>query len=476
MTKMRVVSRGALALVSAALVATASLVACNAAKEPQQQKGAVRLSVGALTARSDVTRIAIDVTPANVQADLTYDPVEGTFAGVVLVQSGLQTFTATAYSGQNAVGTGTVTANVLPFETSLVSITIFDTTGAPSVPDHGPVILSLVVSKLVAQVDDSVSMSVVAADPDGDPLTYRWTNSCQNGASGVFTADGFADTKWSNSAAGACSISIEVQSKDLTAKRTFHILVYPAGADASRVDISGNYIRQPVINSVVVYSGYYGYNTTCAVYRDSTNATCQETASPLAQMNVSFSYNSEFSDGGVQQASTSLVDDCGGSASLMYYYPGQASYAWRAPPASALCMITATVSHDGLSDQFPVALLISGCADDSFEPNDSVDRTSWLYLSWGPQTMGGLYATDEDWFSFYKPDGFRRVSVSDPNLSLELYSDFGSLLASGTSAIDYPGNPYTTYRLRIVPNASTECGPAYELQFDSASGFPDAGF
>jgi hypothetical protein len=98
-----------------AAVLGCALVACGAGSPSQHNPlriGSVSTVVKALTSRGTLTRVSVTLAPANVTQGLTYNAIDGTFTGTLVVPVGSQTVAATAYIGTTVVGTGSALVTV----------------------------------------------------------------------------------------------------------------------------------------------------------------------------------------------------------------------------------------------------------------------------------------------------------------------------------------------------------------------------
>jgi hypothetical protein len=197
----------------------ALLAACGAGSGPEQ--GRIATTVAAITLPSAVTRVHVAVAPDGSSADLARDE-SGSFSGLLVVGTGAQTITATAYTGDAAVGTGSADVTVEPAEETSVYLRIVDTTGAAPVPDHGPVITSFVIPQPVT-LGRSYALTATAVEPDGEPLAYTWSSSC----GGVFAAGDTPSATWTPFAPGPCTLTLAVTSNGLVDRGSAQVVVFP---------------------------------------------------------------------------------------------------------------------------------------------------------------------------------------------------------------------------------------------------------
>jgi hypothetical protein len=439
----------------------AALAACSGGQKAPAG-GKVAAVVRAVS-QSSVVRVNVSIQPANVSQDLTRDTFTGNFTGTLITPVGPQTVTATAYDASNAVvGSGSVSVVVTLGGTVNAFLKILDTTGPPPAPDHGPIVTSLVASNTGPSAGEAVTLTATAIDPDGDPMTYAWSQDC---TSGVFSATAGPSTTWSSPVAGACKLTVTVTSKGLVDAVSANVVVFPAGGGQGAVAVNGVFVEQPVINFVSVSDagGGYFYGT---LYRTG-DATLRTPVAPRQRLNFSIdSYSS-----GTEVVSYGLSDDCGGTITGGYGW-----WQWTAPAKAGLCMVTASKSVDGLSDSFPVAVYVSGCALDQYEHNDSAMQAATL-MSTGPGfSATGLTANDDDWFRAWVTNpGDPTVTVSinsQASLSVDLVAADGlTVLASGTNLVTANLGPNYNYYVHVKPPALAPgtCGPTYDLAIMSGS-------
>jgi hypothetical protein len=421
--------------------------------------GGSRVSVSvALTQQAD--RVEVQVTPANVTLDLTKSGTN-TFVGTLTLPVGQQTIRATAYFGGSPVGEGEVTVNVVAGANPAVYLKIYDATGPAPTPDHGPIITSIVISKTTPVVNESVTFTATAIDPDGEPLTYEWAQSC---ASGHFGTPTQATTTWYSDAPAGCDITITVRSNGLSTSTFFHLTV--SAPLTGSLPLSVEFVPNPRITSVALSNG----SEWCSVSRTGpSGASCPGTMYPSQGVTVYVYFN-----GG--EATSQLLDNCGGSASLIASASGVASFQWTAPPFMAYpCILTPTVTVGPLSDSLPVALAIAACMDDTDEPNDDYQHPTPLVFSI-PEEVSlrtGLFANDEDWYSLDTAGDIAalRVTLTTADaIPLELYTSPGNaFFAAGVNKIVAAVTPNTSYLLHVLPGAMAApptCGSAYDLKVE----------
>jgi hypothetical protein len=354
-----------------------------------------------------------------------------------------------------------ITANA----TASVYIRILDSTGPAPVPDHGPVITSLTASKTNPGAGEAVALAVTAVDVDGDPLTYAWSQDCE---SGEFTAADEESTSWSSAVAGVCTLTVAVASNDLAVERSVSIVVFDNVPATGAVSVSGEYLPNPTINVVYLESST-GY---CFVERTGANATCSLTVRPSDLLIDRSMIVLDWSESNAS-ASVSLSDDCGGTlvSGPVADCSNCDSFAlsWRAPPTPAVCVLTARVTRDAMTDEFPIVVNVAGCVDDAYEENETSGTATQVR---GSAPVGDLYAHDVDWYWFTASGASATVSLTTTDvIPVALYAADGTLVASGTNGLGpttvTSGNPY--YVRASAGAAAASCGSGYALQIDGAA-------
>ncbi len=369
------------------LVMVLTLAACQPNEARQQSnEGEAQVTVRGLSAYA-IDRMVITAQPANVT--LTLDSAgNGAFTGRLLLPAGDQTLTAQGYSsyyvpdsgvsdggyadagssldagpssdgggpsGGALVATGSVTVTIVAGTSTAVTLRIYDITPPPSQGDIGPLIRSLKSSKTDITTAGSTLLEVDAVDLDGDALSYAWSSSCP---SGFFTNPFSASTSWSSSSPGVCRISVTVSSRGQSVTEMIEVTVFSAPVDGGPVEgsiqVNGEYIARPVINSISVSGPTGGY-----VYRTAPNAT-------LPNMQPGVTYYVEMQvDYGTRFGTfeNSLESDCGGTWTRSWDSCGSggncnSSFNWTTPPVGTVCKLTARAANSPLTDSFSVGVVI----------------------------------------------------------------------------------------------------------------------
>ncbi|ABS26072.1 PKD domain containing protein [Anaeromyxobacter sp. Fw109-5] len=466
-----------LAVACSALVA----LACGSRKS-ELPSPSVNIRVQAATATTTLSRVEIEIQPANIVSNLTLN-TDGSFGGAISVPAGTHSFTARAYTGtppyEVLVGTGTTEATITAGNSTLVVIKILDDTGPLPGGDHGPIITSLAISDLGPFVAEAITLTAAAVDPDADAVTFSWTQS--EGCSGTFSSPASATTQWSATTAGACTLTLTVSSRSLTDTISLVIVV----SDLGTANISGYFVPNPsFVNVAVANRRNPNPSNVCNVRRVGANWSC-EIDWPTGQ-DLQIEYLAHV---GTQPSDpdASLSIDCGGTETSQaapqtellptapdgHYWR---LFYWTAPSSPTVCMLTARLVNEGLTDTMTVAVNIVEpiCRDDMRETDNTLANAAWGYtpVPTAPTTTIEAVPNDEDWMyvigTHMDFTGLTVVS-SNAGLSVELWAmNAGSgeeRIAFGTGRAEVSGRaPGTNYWVRVVPDpAATGCALPYYL-------------
>jgi hypothetical protein len=438
-----------------ALASSAVLASCGGSKGsgPPERSPTGSAQVSALTQASGVTRIAVEVQPANVKQDLTFDAGAASFSGTLEVTAGSQTFTARAFRGAGAtetlVGSDSQTVTIRAGVTAVVRFTILDASGAAPAPGHAPIITSATASNTHPVVGEAVTLSMSAVDPDGDPISYAWRLDAA--CAGSLSDPASATTSFTGTAPGACVVSGNANANGGGAFTSFVLLI---ASNTGAADVAGVFVQQPVIDRVSVLVG----NSSMSATRS--NATIFQALAPGATVTVTLSATI----GAVADELTfSATDSCGGTTTpngTGHSGPTwSASFSWTLSTTPGTCTLSLKATNHGLVDTFPLVALVKGGAcptDDAFEPNNEISSARDLVVSGGAKTID-VVRNDDDWFTILGgPYSALTVSSADASVPLEIYrtdNGNGTLTAagSGTGSATAPAAPNTTFVVRILP-------------------------
>lgn len=453
---------------SALVLVSVAVIGCQRKVDTSPESGGrVEIRTQAFTGEWEVTRIALDVQPANVQQDLTYN-ANGSFTGSLTVPAGVQVFTARAWTGtvgsEVQVGVGSASVTVVAGQTVGVFLRLLDTTGVKPKPDFGPIILSLVASTIHPLAGQAVTLTATAVDPGGHPLTQAWTQA--GDCNGTFSSAAELATDWTPAVEGQCRVTLTVTSNGLTASESLVLFV---ATNLGTVLVDGFFVPQPIIEAVGIQNPAKGVlgSSVCEIQQSSLNASCPVDLLVGQSLEVVVvSYVGGYAD----EAAVELSSSCGGtltpkdsssSGGGMY-----STYTWVTPASGGLCELTAHVANEGMSDTFTVAVGVRSlaCADDSLEIDSSIQlSTNFGNEMWPePHTVTlTLVPNDDDWLwlAGLPPLDLLTVTSSNAAIPLEIYSltftqtdPIFAMIASGTGAASAtPVSQDSYYYIRVMP-------------------------
>jgi hypothetical protein len=199
----------------------------------------------------DISRIELTITGPGISTpivrDLSGDPATGWSAVLDNVPAGLgRTFVGRAYDGGAVIYEGIAApVTILPGETSLVSLFMQETDPPGGFFNAAPRITGLTVDAYVVAPGGSVSLSVTAVDPDGDPLTWAWSS-----AAGSFSDPAAAATQWTApEAQGSAMLRVGV-SDPSGARATLEIMM-SIGTGAGGASVTADVNSAPEILSLL---------------------------------------------------------------------------------------------------------------------------------------------------------------------------------------------------------------------------------
>ncbi len=299
-----------------------------------------------LTASTSITRVSLDVSPAGISQDLTYNASLSSFVGTLTVPVGNQTLTAKAWAGTTVVGTGIASVTVVKGQTVQASITILDNTGPATLPFHSPVITSFVIPAS-AQAGDVMSVNATAFDQDGDPITFAWSAAPSGCA--AFANAASASTTASAVTTGTCTLTVVATARGKSDTRSGNLVI---SAATGTISITGVYVPYPRITEIDLIDGT---TTLFAITRTGSDATFH---TPLVETHA---YTLTVHFDSVADGTLALSSNCGGTfvQPTLAFPATVASGTWTSPSAPGpACVVTATLTRQGLADSFPIVVIV----------------------------------------------------------------------------------------------------------------------
>jgi hypothetical protein len=308
--------------------------------------GTVVLSINGAQAMASVTTVAVSVAPAGVSADLALDQATGSFGGTLSLPAGAQVITARAFAGATLVAQGSAAVTVAGGQTLVVAITVLDVTGPEPTPDHAPILTALTASAATREVGQSVTLTATAVDVDGDPIAFAWTASpagCVTFSPTSSISLGAAATTATAALAGPCTLTVEAASRGLTDSLSAAVeILLPAVLD-------GTFVPQPVIGAVEFLAP-----ATAAVLRTDADATVRRPWASGAPVTIRFSWDAT---PWLPPSVASLSDSCGGTVRPAATTATSGTFEWT-PTGGPVCLLTAGLERQGLTDAFPIAVVV----------------------------------------------------------------------------------------------------------------------
>jgi len=298
-----------------------------------------------LTTAGQITRVTVTVTPANVTQDLTVDPQDpNKFTGNITVPVGTYTVRADAFAGSTKVGTGTAAVTVQKGAQMQALITILDTTGPIPMPDHSPVVTSLV-APASAQVGDQLGVSATAMDADADAMSFSWTAS--PAGCGSFASPSSSSTAFTASSIGTCTVSFTVTANGKSDVRSAPIEI---SAPKGSINVTVTYVPQPLVASIGFFTGS---TLVAAVTRGAADATIR------APFHKGTAYTVVLAFDPWPTGTLLLSDSCAGTIVQPVFVSNavSATATWTPTVDNGACIVTATLSRETLIDSFFVVVL-----------------------------------------------------------------------------------------------------------------------
>ena len=453
-------------------------VGCGADSVPRAR---VTINTSSLS-QQGIDRVTVQVEPAGITAELLPTATSGIFSAVLDLPAGAQTLTVTAYVGQTQVGRGVAEVTIVAGETADVTVRVIDQTGVQvPPPDAWVIIRSVNASQTEAAVGEVVELTVDAVDPNGDPITYEWSDNC-GGTS--FGSPNASTTSWTHAAAGPCDIVVRAAAGGASDSATLRITTTAGNGGAS---ITGQFVPHPEIQSILLLN-YPRLDLFCEIERSDENANCgtflsnRGWARGAQVFRVYVTLDATTADD--NERTLTFSDDCGGTT----VFSG-GNRLWQAPRDPAVCLLTATVTNaEGLRDTFSIAVEVgteaTGCIEDIFEVEDysevrGGDHNLGTLDPSRSTTLSSLYANDTDYIFFQTPSDATVTVTASEDLELSIYrreinyDDLvitihpgNTLVASGTGSVSAALQGGQDYYVAVAPANPGACDPTgYDLTF-----------
>jgi hypothetical protein len=330
-----------------AATAAALLAGCVGAESPATgDMGTVQVRlITPQVGQLELTRVSVE-SNTGASADLTRDAQTGQFTGSLLLPAGMHELTGRAFIDDDLVGVSNpVPADVQAGGVTQVMIQILDITGGNQ-PDFGPILASLS-HPTSTSAGTEVLFAASVIDPDGTPVSYDWTDDCDDS---TFTAPQAAETGWSKLTPGACRVTLVASSGGVSITNSFSVVVFQSGADQGAVEIVNEFISAPTSSLQLVAGSEQCFTTSSAA-----DASCRKVfASPeFAQVLVGI----DWANG--SPGTATLSDDCGGSVGVGVQNPSTIIAAWLPPIQGGLCRLTVRATNgQGVLGQLSMAIVV----------------------------------------------------------------------------------------------------------------------
>ncbi len=225
----------------------------------------VVVSDGALTARRSQTFTVTNTSPMITNVSVPSTATAGTavtFSATAEDADG-DPLTYTWFAGTTQIGTGGASLNWTPTAGGTYSITVRVSDGTATVTSSPrsinvntrPVVSDITVSPSSPQTGQTVTLTAVATDADGDTLTYEWyiQNVKQSGTGASIT--------WTPSSAGTYTVEVRVSDGKVATPVSF----------TKTIDVTGAVTNQPPSTPTISVTAGAGQYTLSATATDPDN-------------------------------------------------------------------------------------------------------------------------------------------------------------------------------------------------------------
>jgi hypothetical protein len=204
--------RALVAIALFVIACVASSVACVSSESSDLGKGSAEVVATTSSALSsaNIATVVITVTGPNVSTPLVTPLSQsgGTWQGIIgSIPVGADTFTGDAFdSNGNDIYTGTAQVTIVANTQAVVALTLQQKNPPPNYSNTVPIIDSVVFSTGTVAPGGQLTATVTAHDPDGEALTYAWSDS-----GGALSATNTPSVTWTApGTSGPQSITIAV--------------------------------------------------------------------------------------------------------------------------------------------------------------------------------------------------------------------------------------------------------------------------
>lgn len=245
---------------------------------------------------------------------------------------------------------------IVPGQTASVAMRILDASAPAPLGDVPPAITVLTASTVQPAMGEAVALSVAAADANGDPLSYAWSSNC---TAGSFSETSSAQTTWTSTEVGVCTMTVTVSANGKSAAQQVDITALDTGTGAA--SINGTYVRAPYISYFSTSAP--GFSCDPLWLRE---PMCPSSLPPGQALSVTAHVSlGELppADGGTTGAAqVSLTDNCGGTTENvrvdMSAQTGFVRMTWTPPTSPAVCVLTFSVTQETMEERRSFVIVV----------------------------------------------------------------------------------------------------------------------